>query len=68
MWPAEYGGEAGTIEEIGTMWAEKLQKYKSFFADDVKYGVDDTKRSGKGSVNAESLFGVDGTFRQLNLF
>lgn len=40
--------------------------YRDFFIEDEKYGVDEKKRIGKPQNN-ESLFGIEGTFRQLNI-
>lgn len=65
--PAEYGGEAGTIDEISAYWVKKVQEYADYFKEDEKYGTDEKKRPGKPK-NAESLFGLDGSFRQLEIF
>lgn len=65
--PAEYGGKAGSIPDIMETWVKKVQEYKQYFEDDVKYGVDEKLRPGEPK-NAETLFGIDGTFRQLEMF
>ncbi|XP_052756841.1 alpha-tocopherol transfer protein-like [Galleria mellonella] len=62
--PIEYGGTGGTIDEIMDSWRRKIQEYNSWLEEDRKYGVDESKRPGKPKT-AEDLFGVEGSFRQL---
>jgi hypothetical protein len=63
--PTEYGGDAGSIEEIVQFWTDKVIANRDFLIEQAeKYGVDEKKRIGKPK-NPETLFGVDGTFRQL---
>ncbi|XP_023953658.2 alpha-tocopherol transfer protein-like [Bicyclus anynana] len=63
--PTEYGGKAGTFKEINEYWKKKVQHYNSWLEDGVKYGTDESKRPGKPK-SAETLFGVEGSFRQLD--
>lgn len=62
--PQEYGGEAGPIQDIINDSENFFIENRKFFIEDEDYGVDERKRVGRPK-NAESLFGVDGTFRQL---
>ncbi|CAG9567045.1 unnamed protein product [Danaus chrysippus] len=62
--PKEYGGNGGSIKEITEYWKAKVQEYSSWLEDDLKYGSDESKRVGKPRT-AETLFGVEGSFRQL---
>lgn len=62
--PKEYGGEAGTIQEILNNLEKTLLENREFFIEDENYGVDEKKRIGKPK-NSKSLFGVEGSFRQL---
>lgn len=64
--PAEYGGTAGTVEEITEHWRNKVKEYSSWLDDDFKYGTDESKRVGKPKT-AEDMFGVEGSFRQLQV-
>lgn len=65
LMPTEYEGEAGSMESIAEQWEKKITSYRDFFLDETaKYGVDEKKRVGRPK-NPESLFGIDGTFRQL---
>jgi hypothetical protein len=73
LFPEEYGGEAGPIQSNFQQSLKNFQ-YKNliflfrhnrdFFIEDENYGVDEKKRVGSPK-NSESLFGVDGSFRQL---
>lgn len=63
--PIEYGGEVGTIEEIARYWEDKIIANREFLMDLEKYGVDEKKRVGRPKTS-ESLFGLDGSFRQLD--
>ncbi|XP_063838772.1 alpha-tocopherol transfer protein-like [Ostrinia nubilalis] len=62
--PKEYGGDAGTIQEIVDYWKKKVEEYSDWLEEDLKYGTDESKRPGKPRT-AESMFGVEGSFRQL---
>lgn len=67
LFPAEYGGEAGTIAEICEGWVNKIKEREIFFREQELLGTDESKRPGKPKTN-ESLFGIDGSFRQLDIF
>ncbi|XP_026757244.1 alpha-tocopherol transfer protein-like [Galleria mellonella] len=62
--PAEYGGNGGTIKEIVEYWKQKVREYSAFLDEDLQYGTDESKRPGKPKT-AEDMFGVEGSFRQL---
>jgi hypothetical protein len=64
--PAEYGGAVGPIQDIIDHWTRKLIEYRQFFADEDKLGTNEQLRPGKPK-NASTLFGIDGTFRKLNV-
>ena len=63
---SEYGGEAGSLQSLIDEGEKFLLSYRDYFVEDDKYGVDEKKRIGKPQ-NSESLFGIDGTFRQLRI-
>ncbi|CAH2104808.1 unnamed protein product [Euphydryas editha] len=63
--PVEYGGNGGTIAEIIQHWKNQVEKYSSWLEEDFKYGTDESKRLGQPKT-AETMFGVEGSFRQLN--
>lgn len=63
--PTEYEGEAGSIASLTDEWEKKILSYRDYFLEESSiYGVDERKRVGRPK-NPESLFGIDGTFRQL---
>ncbi|XP_055532754.1 retinol-binding protein pinta-like [Wyeomyia smithii] len=64
--PAEYGGEAGPIQDIINRAEKKFLANREYFLEEDQYGTDERKRPGRPK-DAESLFGVDGSFRQLQV-
>ncbi|XP_016928740.1 alpha-tocopherol transfer protein-like [Drosophila suzukii] len=64
--PEEYGGTNGRIADIQAEAEKQLLSYKNYFAEESKYGVDEHLRPGK-RVSADSLFGVEGSFRKLDI-
>ncbi|XP_052871522.1 alpha-tocopherol transfer protein-like, partial [Anopheles cruzii] len=61
MLPAEYGGEAGPIQDLVDAWAKKMLSYKEYFQEEEQYGTDEKKRPGRPK-NADTLFGMEGSF------
>ncbi|KAH8375261.1 hypothetical protein KR200_004039, partial [Drosophila serrata] len=64
--PEEYGGSNGRIADIQAEAEKQFSAYKEYFAEDSQYGVDERLRPGK-RVNADSIFGVEGSFRKLDI-
>lgn len=64
--PKEYGGENGSIPEIIAEWEKKFQEYSDYFKEDAKYGTDERLRPGK-PIDFDNLFGMEGSFRKLNV-
>ncbi|KPI93911.1 Alpha-tocopherol transfer protein-like [Papilio xuthus] len=62
--PAEYGGNAGTARELIENLKKKILEYSAWLDEEHLYGTDESKRLGKPKT-AEELFGVEGSFRQL---
>lgn len=61
LMPLEYGGEAGTIQDIIDEWEKKILSYRQYFQEDEEqFGVDERLREGT-SKTAESLFGIEGS-------
>jgi len=66
MLPKEYGGTNGTVEEITQYWVKKVDERKQWLKEDEKFKVDESKRPGKPKTSSD-LFGLEGSFRKLNV-
>lgn len=66
MLPKEYGGDNGTIQDLIDHWVQKVISYRDFLLEDDTFGTDESKRVTVHKY-AESLFGVEGSFRKLNV-
>ncbi|XP_018359632.1 PREDICTED: uncharacterized protein LOC108758906 isoform X2 [Trachymyrmex cornetzi] len=64
--PAEYGGDAGPIQNIHDMWMKKLEDYGPWFAEQEAMKTNEALRPGKPKTQ-DDLFGLDGSFRQLSI-
>uniref|UniRef100_A0A1B0C811 CRAL-TRIO domain-containing protein n=1 Tax=Lutzomyia longipalpis TaxID=7200 RepID=A0A1B0C811_LUTLO len=64
MLPTEYGGDAGPIQKIIDSVEKDLTEARDFFREEDAYGTNERKRIGRPK-NAETLFGVEGSFRKL---
>lgn len=65
--PVEYGGKCETIEDIIDIWEKKLKKNKNFFIEEEdNYGCD-IKLRDDSSYKLDSVFGLNGSFRQLTV-
>lgn len=64
--PAEYGGNAGPIQDMVDQWEKKIMSYRDFFLTDEQYRTEESKRPGKPK-NSEAIFGTEGSFRKLEV-
>uniref|UniRef100_A0A1I8M7Z0 Uncharacterized protein n=2 Tax=Musca domestica TaxID=7370 RepID=A0A1I8M7Z0_MUSDO len=64
--PVEYGGTNGTISELIEQTEKDLLALNDYFAEEDQYGVDENLRPGK-KVDMDSLFGIEGSFRKLDI-
>lgn len=62
--PSDYGGEGESLSSITEKWEKKVLSHREYILEQRNYGVDEKKRIGRPK-NPDSLFGSDGTFRQL---
>lgn len=62
--PSDYGGESESIASLTEKWEKKILSYRDRLLEEDQYGVDEKKRPGRPK-NPDMLFGIDGTFRQL---
>jgi hypothetical protein len=52
---------------VSDEWKKKIEARRAWFLEDEKYRTDETKRPGGRPKTQEDLFGLDGSFRQLNV-
>lgn len=62
--PKEYGGEACLREQLD-YWKQKMEDNKDWFVEDAVFGTDESKRI--RTEFDEEIFGVDGSFRRLEI-
>jgi len=54
------------VPEILAAWEKKMDYYNDFFKENANYGTDESLRPGK-PIDFEGLFGIEGSFRKLNV-
>lgn len=64
--PKEYGGTDGTLQELTDYWKKKVEDYRDWFLEDMKYKSIESRRLGKPKTGDE-IFGIEGSFRKLNV-
>ena len=65
--PNESGGKAGTVKELFDEVIKTIELNSEYFIEDEKYKrVDESKRPGNAK-NASELFGVEGSFKKLDI-
>uniref|UniRef100_A0A1B6DLZ3 CRAL-TRIO domain-containing protein n=2 Tax=Clastoptera arizonana TaxID=38151 RepID=A0A1B6DLZ3_9HEMI len=64
--PIEYGGCSGTIKDNAKAWKDKVEEYSDWFKEDSLYCSDESKRIGQSKLR-DDLFGLEGSFRTLNV-
>lgn len=64
--PKECGGDGGPLADIFANQRKRLESNTAFFSTEEKKRVDESQRPGKPK-NAGDLFGVEGTFKKLDI-
>ncbi|XP_068149656.1 alpha-tocopherol transfer protein-like [Drosophila tropicalis] len=64
--PKEYGGENGSADEIVADWEKKFDQYRDYFKENANYKTVESLRPGK-PIDFDGLFGIEGSFRKLNV-
>ncbi|XP_014092460.1 alpha-tocopherol transfer protein-like [Bactrocera oleae] len=64
--PDEYGGKAGSVVELNQQWKKKLEEYTPWFKEQEGKKANEALRPGSPKTS-DDLFGMEGTFRQLNI-
>ncbi|VVC91866.1 unnamed protein product [Leptidea sinapis] len=66
MLPEEYGGRNGSIQELTDYWKGKVESRRDWFLEEDKARSNEYLRPGKPKTTS-SLFGVEGSFRKLDV-
>ncbi|XP_069682750.1 retinaldehyde-binding protein 1-like [Periplaneta americana] len=64
--PKEYGGELESVTHYNKEVRTLLQDYRDWFQKEEKFRVDESKRQGRAK-NAGDIFGVEGSFKKLDI-
>ncbi|XP_069699164.1 alpha-tocopherol transfer protein-like [Periplaneta americana] len=64
--PTEMGGCGGSINDNWNVWLKKLETYQDWFLQHENVKSDEKKRLG-GNATSSDLFGIEGSFRKLNV-
>lgn len=64
VWPVEYGGNGGTIEEISECWIEIIKQSKTFLECDANFGKRKTQSTERSKqVDRLLTMDIDFTFQ-----
>ncbi|XP_077292067.1 retinol-binding protein pinta-like [Arctopsyche grandis] len=63
--PSDMGGDAISTEELIDHWKKKVESYRDWFLEEETYKSDERKRLGKPKT--AEIFGVEGSFRKLDI-
>lgn len=66
MLPVEYGGENGTIDDVIKYWEQKVIENRDYLMQEATFGTDESRRQAP-LKHKDALFGVEGSFRKLDV-
>ncbi|KAK7082855.1 hypothetical protein SK128_012643 [Halocaridina rubra] len=66
MLPYEYGGTAGTVQEISDYWLAKMDRHRDWFLEDEKHRAEESYRPSKTKTVSDLFGGTEGSFRKLD--
>ncbi|XP_046979776.1 alpha-tocopherol transfer protein-like [Schistocerca americana] len=64
--PKDFGGEEATMAELSDVLKAKVEANRDWYIETESWKSDESKRAGK-SVSAGELFGVEGSFKKLDI-
>lgn len=64
--PPEYGGRGRDLDSLTQFWLQKMGENGERFLDAQRFGVDEKLRDGR-QMTSNDLFGIEGSFRQLEI-
>ncbi|GBP34431.1 Alpha-tocopherol transfer protein-like [Eumeta japonica] len=66
--PGEYGGKAGSLQEIKQYWIKQIENKRDWFLDDSRWLVDEGSRpTSSGDDRIDAVKDLPGSFRTLEL-
>jgi len=65
--PQEYGGEADSMDKLAEKWKKKVEARRDWLIESERYRSQEKKRPEGRPKTHEDLFGLEGSFRQLNV-
>lgn len=68
MLPKDYGGEEDTCDNLNDAWKKRLENEREWFLNEGSTTADESKQPKQSKGDGEQqLFGVQGSFRKLNI-
>lgn len=64
--PKEYGGEAGSIDSIISLWEKRIEAFGDYYREEEKFGTNEAKRVDQ-QKSSSNIYGAEGSFRQLTI-
>jgi len=64
--PKEYGGNNVSVDVLTEYWKREAENNRDWFLEQPKYKTDESKRLGKPK-NHSDIFGIEGSFRKLEI-
>ncbi|XP_075216088.1 alpha-tocopherol transfer protein-like isoform X1 [Lycorma delicatula] len=65
--PQEFGGEEASIEELNDVWQKNIESFKEWLMNEGSLQPDESKRPEKSKSKYSDLFGVEGSFRKIQI-
>ncbi|XP_075216093.1 alpha-tocopherol transfer protein-like [Lycorma delicatula] len=65
--PRDYGGEEASIDELNDVWQKTIESFKEWVMTEGSLLTDESKRPKQCKYKYSDLFGVEGSFRQLQI-
>lgn len=66
LFPEEFGGSNGSVKDLIVEWKTKVESYRDWFLKNEKLKSNENLRNGT-SKTSSSVFGMEGSFRKLNI-
>lgn len=64
--PEDYGGTLEQTNVLSSVWRNKVMSNRDFYLDDSRWKVDESKRP-VGNCSIKRTYGLEGSFRSLNI-